>query len=188
MSPGLDAHDKLGPLQLVHPLEEWVIIHRQPQQFRWGPSLAIFITELGLDNYISDIQGSHRAWKPWKMKMLIWKVTEREKLAKSRGIYQIYQICAFSVDIKKFSISLKHPHFLTFLGKISEMQYLSREIFMQNRETVIEKSREKRICKIYGNPDIVFHRKFIFPYFLNIFFYAINWISYRDVYGYHLDT
>ena len=50
--------------------------------------------------------------------------------------FGFYQICAFSVQ--KFSISLESLHFPNFFHKMSQMQNLSREKIMENREMVVK--------------------------------------------------
>ena len=53
---------------------------------------------------------------------------------------QLYQICVFCADIKKLSVGLESPHFLTVSTKLLSVQNFSTETVMENEEMVMEKS------------------------------------------------
>ena len=59
---------------------------------------------------------------------------------------EFYQICTLFADLEKFSISLDSLHFATFFSrKMSQIQNLGREVDMENREKVMDKSFAKSV-------------------------------------------
>ena len=82
--------------------------------------------------------------KSWKIDKKSWHFTNFTS--------EFYQLCAFFIDTKKFSISLECLRFPFFFCKKSRMQNLSRERVTENRDMFMENSWKKEFTIYYmGN-------------------------------------
>ena len=62
----------------------------------------------------------------------------------------VMEICAFSANIKRYSMGLQSLHFPTFSSHCSKCQNLSREMVMKYQETVMEKSCNSFVASLWG--------------------------------------